>query len=78
MTNAPPPPAWSDRQQVAVAEIGPPGGFWIRFVAYLLDALVLSIATAIIVGAIVISKRRSTSISAGGTEAKTPADQVTA
>jgi uncharacterized RDD family membrane protein YckC len=54
MTNAPPPPAWSDRQQVAVAEIGPPGGFWIRFVAYLLDALVLSIATAIIVGAIVV------------------------
>lgn len=54
MTNAPPPPAWSDRQQVAIAEFGPPGGFWIRFVAYLLDALVLSIAAAIIVGAIIV------------------------
>jgi uncharacterized RDD family membrane protein YckC len=53
MTNAPPPPAWSDRPQVAVTEIGPPGGFWIRFVAYLLDAVVLSIATSIIVGIIV-------------------------
>lgn len=50
MTNAPPPPAWSDRQQVAIAEIGRPGGFWIRFVAYLLDAFIVSIAAAILVG----------------------------
>ncbi len=50
MTNAPPPPAWPDRQQVVIAEIGPPGGFWIRFVAYLIDALVLSIVGGILVG----------------------------
>ena len=50
MTNAPPPPVWSDRQQVAIAEIGRPGGFWIRFVAYLLDAFIVSIAAGVIVG----------------------------
>ena len=44
MTNAPPPPAWSDRQPVAISEIGRPGGFWIRFVAYLLDAFKLDAA----------------------------------
>src|SRR5580704_15147017 len=40
MTNAPPPPAWSDRQRVAIAESGPPGGFWIRFVAYIIDSFI--------------------------------------
>ncbi len=50
MTNAPPPPVWSDRQQVAIAEIGRPGGFWIRFVAYLLDGFIVSIAAVIVVG----------------------------
>ena len=50
MTNAPPPPAWSDRQQVATAEIGPPGGFWIRFVAYIIDSLIVTIAAVAIVG----------------------------
>jgi uncharacterized RDD family membrane protein YckC len=50
MTNAPPPPAWSDRQQVAMAEIGPPGGFWIRFVAYIIDSLIVTIAAVAIVG----------------------------
>jgi uncharacterized RDD family membrane protein YckC len=50
MTNAPPPPAWSDRQQVAIAEIGLPGGFWIRFVAYIIDSFVVSIASIVIVG----------------------------
>ena len=49
VTNAPPPPAWPDRQPVAIAEIGRPGGFWIRFVAYLLDAFIVSIAAGIIV-----------------------------
>jgi uncharacterized RDD family membrane protein YckC len=53
MTNAPPPPAWSDRQQVAVAEAGRPGGFWIRFVAYVLDAFIVSIAAGVIIGAFV-------------------------
>ena len=50
MTNAPPPPAWSDRQQVATAEIGPPGGFWIRFVAYIIDSFIVTIAAVAIVG----------------------------
>jgi uncharacterized RDD family membrane protein YckC len=50
MTNAPPPPAWSDRQRVAIAESGPPGGFWIRFVAYIIDSFVVSIASIVIVG----------------------------
>jgi uncharacterized RDD family membrane protein YckC len=35
---------------VAIAEIGPPGGFWIRFVAYLLDAFIMSIAVVVLVG----------------------------
>ena len=55
MTNAPPPPAWSDRQQVAIAEIGRPGGFWIRFVAYLLDAFIVPIAAAVVVGIFVVA-----------------------
>ena len=50
MSNAPPPPAWSDRQQVAIAEIGPPGGFWIRFVAYVIDGLILMAALVIVFG----------------------------
>ena len=54
MTNAPPPPAWSDRQPVAIAEIGRPGGFWIRFVAYLIDAFIVSIAAGIIFGIFVV------------------------
>src|SRR5260370_9200858 len=49
MTNAPPPPAWPDRQPVAIAEIGPPGGFWIRFVAYIIDSFIVSIASVVIV-----------------------------
>jgi K(+)-stimulated pyrophosphate-energized sodium pump len=36
------------------------------------------VAVAIVVGAIVYSKRRSASIAAGGSQAKTPADKVTA
>ena len=50
MASAPPPPAWPDRQQVVIADIGPPGGFWIRFVAYLLDAFIMTIAAVVIVG----------------------------
>ena len=49
MTNAPPPPVWSDRPLVAV-EVAPPGGFWIRFVAYMIDGLVMLVPTAILVG----------------------------
>jgi K(+)-stimulated pyrophosphate-energized sodium pump len=43
-----------------------------------LRAGVAIVAFGIIVTAIVIAKRRATGISGGGTEAKTPADQVTA
>jgi K(+)-stimulated pyrophosphate-energized sodium pump len=43
-----------------------------------LRAAVAIVALAIVVTAIVVSKRRSASISAGGSEAKTPVDKVTA
>jgi K(+)-stimulated pyrophosphate-energized sodium pump len=43
-----------------------------------LRAGVAIVAVAIVVGAILYSKRRSASITAGGSEAKTPADKVTA
>ena len=49
MASAPPPPSWPDRQPMVI-DIGPPGGFWIRFVAYLLDAFIVSIAAGVIVG----------------------------
>lgn len=50
MTNAPPPPAWpSQPQAIDAIAPGPYGGFWIRFVAYLIDGLVLTIAAAVIV-----------------------------
>ncbi len=48
----PPPPDWANRQQIAGAEIGPPAGFWIRFVAYVIDALVLCVP--IFIGGIVL------------------------
>ena len=54
MVNAPPPPSWSGQQQVAtIAEIGPPAGFWIRFVAYIVDAFVLMLALVLIGGVII-------------------------
>ena len=43
-----------------------------------LRAAVAIVAIAIVAGAIIISKRRSNSISSGGNEAKTPVDKVTA
>ena len=52
MTNAPPPPVWSDRPLVAV-EGAPPAGFWIRFVAYMIDGLIMTAAAAILVGVFV-------------------------
>ena len=55
VTNAPPPPAWVDRQPVAIAESGRPGGFWIRFVAYLLDAFIVSIAAGIFIAIVLLS-----------------------
>ena len=53
MTNAPPPPAWSDRQPPAIAALGPPGGFWIRLLAYLIDGFIVSIAAALLLGILV-------------------------
>ena len=51
MVNAPPPPSWSSPQQAAAAEpIGPPAGFWIRFVAYIVDAFILTLAMLLIGG----------------------------
>ena len=52
-TAPPPPPDWANRQQIALAEIGPPAGFWIRFVAYLIDALILGVVACIMVGIVV-------------------------
>ncbi len=54
MVNAPPPPSWSGQPQVATAaQLGSPAGFWIRFVAYLVDAFVLTLAAGVIGGIIV-------------------------
>jgi uncharacterized RDD family membrane protein YckC len=51
----PPPPAWHDRQPVdAAGAIGPPAGFWIRFVAFLIDGLILGIVAGVIVAALAI------------------------
>jgi uncharacterized RDD family membrane protein YckC len=35
---------------MVAAEVAPPGGFWIRFVAYMIDGLVMLVPTAILVG----------------------------
>ena len=54
MVNAPPPPTWSSQQQVAAnAAVGPPAGFWIRFLAYIVDAFVLMLALLVIGGVVV-------------------------
>ena len=54
MVNAPPPPTWAGAPQGASAEpIGPPAGFWIRFLAYLVDAFILVLALGLIGGVIV-------------------------
>jgi uncharacterized RDD family membrane protein YckC len=50
MTYAPPPPDWSGRQQGVVAGHGPAAGFWIRFVAAIIDGVILSVAAGVIIG----------------------------
>ena len=52
----PPPPAWHDTQPVAgaVGAIGPPAGFWIRFVAFLIDGLILGVIAGVIVAVMAI------------------------
>jgi uncharacterized RDD family membrane protein YckC len=66
MVNAPPPPSWSGQQQVAAPEsLGPPAGFWIRFVAYIVDAFILVIALVVIGGVII-----GLAVAIGGTGGK--------
>ena len=50
MANPPPPPAWPDRPQAVstIHTVNTFGGFWIRFVAYFIDGLVLMVPVAII------------------------------
>jgi uncharacterized RDD family membrane protein YckC len=48
LTNAPPPPVWSDRPLVAV-EGAPPAGFWIRFVAYMIDGLIVMTVSVFVI-----------------------------
>ena len=50
MTYAPPPPDWSGQQQVAIAGHGPAAGFWIRFVAAIIDGAILSTAAGVLIG----------------------------
>src|SRR5262249_27738083 len=54
MVNAPPPPSWSVQQQTASGpQVGPAAGFWIRFLAYIVDAFILTLALMVIGGVIV-------------------------
>ena len=53
-TTPPPPPDWASHQQVAPGVIERPAGFWIRFVAYMIDGLVLTAAAAVIVGIVIL------------------------
>ena len=47
----PPPPVWSDTQPgTAPVAVAPPAGFWIRFVAFLIDALILMVIAGVIIG----------------------------
>lgn len=59
MSNAPPPPAWADTPAAAI-ERTQPGGFWIRFVAYLIDGLILTAAVAVLaalfLGAVLVAQ----------------------
>lgn len=53
-TTPPPPPDWAGHQQVAPGVIGRPAGFWIRFVAFMIDALILGTAAGLIVGVVIL------------------------
>jgi uncharacterized RDD family membrane protein YckC len=55
MVNAPPPPNWSSQPPLATSEQqpGPPAGFWIRFVAYIVDAFILLLALAVVIGILI-------------------------
>ena len=49
MATAPPAPDWSGQHPVATAPAGRPAGFWIRFVACILDGLILGLVAAVMV-----------------------------
>jgi len=50
----PPPPVWSDERQLAAnAVIGTAAGFWIRFVAFLIDGLILMVLMSLLIGVLV-------------------------
>jgi uncharacterized RDD family membrane protein YckC len=53
MVNAPPPPSWSNQQATTIEPVGPPAGFWIRFLAYIVDGFILALALIVIGGVIV-------------------------
>ena len=59
MVHAPPPPSWPDRSPVVAPEpgreIGPPGGFWIRFVAYMIDGFIVTVALGIVIGIVIVA-----------------------
>jgi len=66
MVIAPPPPSWSGPPQVAAPEsLGPPAGFWIRFVAYIVDAFILMLAVVVIAVVII-----GLAVAIGGTSGK--------
>jgi uncharacterized RDD family membrane protein YckC len=66
MVNAPPPPSWSNQPQATTGEpIGPPAGFWIRFLAYIVDAFILALALILIGGVVV-----GLAIALGGADSK--------
>jgi len=50
MAQAPPPPRWPDRREVTIIEASPPGGFWIRLVAYLIDGLIVAVIDGVVLG----------------------------
>src|SRR5262245_33639776 len=68
MVNAPPPPTWSAPQQQVVPSgtLGPPAGFWIRFVAALVDGFILMLILVLIGGALV-----GIAIALGGAKGRT-------
>src|ERR1700722_16154442 len=50
---APQPPVWPGLPDVVAAPSGPPAGFWIRFVAYVIDALILGVGATIAFGIVI-------------------------
>ena len=45
---AAPPPVWNAPPASGV--IGPPGGFWLRFIALLIDGVIVSLAAGVLIG----------------------------